>query len=1030
MSTTLPQETKILIIGAGPVGMAAAIALRARGFGANDITIVDALLAGQNTSRAMVIQSGTLEALAAVDCVDKLLDIGTKVDQLQATSGGDSPSPFLIAKFSLLQDATKFPFSLSIPQMKTEQVMLEKLESIGIHVLRPFKAIGVESGQDGRCIVEFESGEVVRAKYVVGADGAHSMVRAHLGIDFKDPDGDETLDYGDVSQLVLGDIAFDTAPEFPSTLFLQTGNGNFVLLAPFPEKATPDPTRQVFRFASGVPVEDGTAPHAPSIEYIQSLLNRTGPSFLSSDPRRTPHPRHINKVYWSSRYRTRSAIAERCVVLVPSGGPVFLVGDAAHIHSPLGGQGMSLGIRDAVSLAPVIKSLENTDGVNEQLMKEWGADRHAKALAVIALTKRALAITSSGARRGLVSTLFELFQRAVAYRTTAKAIPSSQLLCAAINSYGDACNAPTKNDSRWCPRHDEKRVKLYVNYKAHHATLQAIPDLSLTVGMIKKCACLETVRGWNKLLMTKFCLLNRCINAREYFTARFFGNDMDFGHRTFWHFLQKQLQKTEALLGEVEQRACQLLLEDQNALWVLERQVDAEEEAEKCSGHDDRLLATASKPKQHDPTDITDVEDPLDVALREKGSLLWEKIKTRLARYCTSAPPRLYAERVNIIHACVRRAVCTDVKLLVAAQGYDSVHAMLADSDLDVAVLESLWNAIRRLDSHQVRASIDDVLRSDQGGDEFTILGGRVYKTLSGNPLPFRAWGHLIAVFLCYSCVRRVCKTIDEVITLTRYAILDRSPFFQSSLTYDNPAYPETKIFNLCGFMFANFSDSGERSIISKCNCAAGGPPHWSETAYSYLICGGLSLTDPKAAAFVEACFRACKKDPDLMVLARRGPEGKIRGSHDFIWAERKRQAHTRAGLRAAEWEPARTARYRDTVLQIACPEISGQPDLVDCYQLVIADGGSCSMGEFVKKISDILLRDVWRVKDDMGLMVEVVLPLVEKKEIELSDYTSLQTETDLLAVYKRLWGKDPAKLVDDEYRAKPTGKRKTKMYL
>jgi hypothetical protein len=113
-------------------------------------------------------------------------------------------------------------------------------------------------------------------------------------------------------------------------------------------------------------------------------------------------------------------------------------------------------------------------------------------------------------------------------------------------------------------------------------------------------------------------------------------------------------------------------------------------------------------------------------------------------------------------------------KLLVVAQNYKTVMALLTDSTLDVRIVETLWNAIRHLGMHEVRAAIgtspgrslvlvqiqlalEDVLRpKNDPGEYASVLGGRVYKGLSNRSLPFRAWGHMTAVFMCYTCARRV----------------------------------------------------------------------------------------------------------------------------------------------------------------------------------------------------------------------------------------------------------------------------------
>ncbi|KAJ7872849.1 hypothetical protein B0H14DRAFT_2721391 [Mycena olivaceomarginata] len=409
---SLPPRTAVLIVGAGPSGLAAALSLNHQGV--NDIVIVDAILAGENSSRAMVIQAATLEALNSVGCLDKLLPIGEKAQALVMNHG----SSYLISTdFSLLAPYTKFPFGLA--------VMLEKLDHLGIKVWRPFKVVSLLPSQDTEeqmFDVRFESGEIVKAKYVIGADGANSVVRHEAGIAFKDPNGDEKHDYGNLSQIILGDVSLTSPPQLAARFSITSYDGNFTLWH--------HTSRTVYRFASSVPAEDGTAPHAPSIEYLQSLMDRCGPHSLSSDPAINPHPTRIEKVYWSSRYRTRSAVAERYFTHKLDGGVILLIGDAAHIHSPIGGQGMSLGIRDAISLGPVLKAHigSTAEGAaSNKLFEDWAASRRKRAVSVVALTKQAMGIIN--AQRKMWAPLvwsayavlrfvgrFTFFKRMLAYR--------------------------------------------------------------------------------------------------------------------------------------------------------------------------------------------------------------------------------------------------------------------------------------------------------------------------------------------------------------------------------------------------------------------------------------------------------------------------------------------------------------------------------------------------------------------------------------------------------------------------------------
>jgi 2-polyprenyl-6-methoxyphenol hydroxylase-like FAD-dependent oxidoreductase len=165
-----------------------------------------------------------------------------------------------------------------------------------------------------------------------------------------------------------------------------------------PTKRPPDAA--VYRFGCPIPEKDGVPPHAPPTSYIQAALNKYGPSHLSSDPAVNPKPIHITETIWSTRFRTHAAIAERFFTRSAAdagragdlGGVVFLVGDAAHIHSPVGGQGMNLGIRDAVGLAPVLAqhlALTESHGEDpDKILQAYADRRHKRALAIIHLTKR------------------------------------------------------------------------------------------------------------------------------------------------------------------------------------------------------------------------------------------------------------------------------------------------------------------------------------------------------------------------------------------------------------------------------------------------------------------------------------------------------------------------------------------------------------------------------------------------------------------------------------------------------------------
>lgn len=188
----------------------------------------------------------------------------------------------------------------------------------------------------------------------------------------------------------------------------------------------------VYRIGFNVPRILGEPPSHASLQFLQTNMNQQGPLFLSSDPNVNPNPVHITKVHWSSRYRTHSAIADvffKCV----HGGSVFLVGDAAHIHSQIGGQGMNLGLRDGAGLGPILaehirekakeRSLHGEEDTSA--LEHYAALRRIRGLGNIKLTKDMMGGISYMMRPHLFNwpqwalrmlSHTSLFQRHIAYR--------------------------------------------------------------------------------------------------------------------------------------------------------------------------------------------------------------------------------------------------------------------------------------------------------------------------------------------------------------------------------------------------------------------------------------------------------------------------------------------------------------------------------------------------------------------------------------------------------------------------------------
>ncbi|KIJ69405.1 hypothetical protein HYDPIDRAFT_80385 [Hydnomerulius pinastri MD-312] len=405
---SLPKSTTVLIVGAGPTGLAAALSLLHHGV--RDLVIVDAIEQGENISRAVAIHAATVEALDSIGASEELLERGIKAQDLYLRT---RTSELVHANFTPLRKHTDHPYVLLLPQNITEEVLTKKLRDLGVTVRRPHKVVGMKQNDKDSPVtdVSFEDGQVISAKYVIGADGARSIVRTIAGIGFADPEG-EAKEHK-LTQMVLADVTFTNEPETQGAFNGIVSPDSFFLALDFSTRFNKDLakpgepiTGSIYRIGCGVPVKNGPPPSSPGKEYLQDLLDQYGPTFMSSDPAVNPNPISVDQVVWSTRFRTHSAISDRAFTRLGSatpggqeGGPVLLVGDAAHIHSPAGGQGMNLGIRDAIFLGEAVSKhisassapAAQTDDV-DAILREYSDTRHARALEIIAFTKRLLRI--------------------------------------------------------------------------------------------------------------------------------------------------------------------------------------------------------------------------------------------------------------------------------------------------------------------------------------------------------------------------------------------------------------------------------------------------------------------------------------------------------------------------------------------------------------------------------------------------------------------------------------------------------------
>lgn len=296
MSAVIPATTDVLIIGAGPTGLALAISLAQAGV---DHVLVDKLSEGQNTSRAAVVHAHTLEALNGLGVAQRMSAAGMAITRFSLR---DRDRPLVELTFDKLPSA--FSYLLMIPQDATERILSERLAELGSHVHRGVSATSLEQRRDSVHVSISDGGiqRAIDAKYVVGADGMHSLVRDAANIPF---DG-ERYEHS----FVLADVGMDWA-HGRDEVRLYFADAGPVVVAPLPNGN--------FRIVAAME----NAPETPQVEHIQAILDAHGPS----DGVR------ITGVAWSSRFRIHHRLARRY-----REGRLFLMGDAAHVHSPLAGR--------------------------------------------------------------------------------------------------------------------------------------------------------------------------------------------------------------------------------------------------------------------------------------------------------------------------------------------------------------------------------------------------------------------------------------------------------------------------------------------------------------------------------------------------------------------------------------------------------------------------------------------------------------------------------------------------------------------